>query len=89
MTRKHNRYADKSKNEIRVNGETFRRSPLMKNIYSFTKMKNYRILFERNDHSGKIGWTTIEDCKDAVEAIEYFQKHFPEQEIIQVREIAD
>lgn len=61
----------------------------MKNIYSFSKLKAFRILFERNDHSGKIGWTTIEECNDMDEAISYFLKQFPEYEIIQVREIAD
>ena len=61
----------------------------MKNVYSFSKLKSFRILFERNDHSGKIGWTTIEECYDMDDAISYFALKFPEQEIIQVREIAD
>jgi hypothetical protein len=58
-------------------------------MYSFTKLKSFRILFERNDHSGKIGWTTIEECNDMEEAISYFTSKFPEQEIIQVREVVE
>lgn len=61
----------------------------IKNMYSFTKLKSFRILFERNDYSGKIGWTTIEECYDMDDAISYFEKHFPEQEIIQIREIVE
>jgi hypothetical protein len=62
---------------------------LRRNMYSFTKLKSFRILFERNDHSGKIGWTTIEECNDMEEAISYFTSKFPEQEIIQVREVVE
>lgn len=61
----------------------------MKRNYSFQKLKSFRILFESKDHSGKIGWTTIEECYDMDDALSYFANKFPEQEIIQIREIAD
>lgn len=61
----------------------------MKKIRTFSKLKSFRILFERNDNSGRIGWTTIEECYDMDDAIEYFQHKFPEQEIIQIREVCD
>jgi hypothetical protein len=58
-------------------------------MYSFSRTKSFRILFESKDHSGKIGWTTIEDCKDMDDAISYFMSKFTEHEIIQIREIVD
>lgn len=61
------------------------------NRYTFTKPKNFRILFENVKEPGKIGWTVIEDCADHEEAINYFRENcsFVDYEIIQIREVSD
>lgn len=61
------------------------------NHYTFTKPKNFRILFEDVKEPGKIGWTVIEDCADNEEAMNYFRERFSfvDYEIIQIREISD
>lgn len=59
--------------------------------YTFTKMKTFRVLFEKVSDRGKIGWTVIEDCIDYEDAIEFFRKQFSfdEYEIIQTKEVCD
>lgn len=63
----------------------------MNNRYTFTKLKNFRILFEEVKNSGKIGWTVIEECADHEDAINYFREKFSfvDYEIIQIREVSD
>jgi hypothetical protein len=52
-------------------------------------LKTFRILFEDVNARGFIGWTTVEECMDRDDALNYFQKHFPDKEIIQISEIRD
>ena len=58
---------------------------------TFSKLKTFRILFENVKSPGKMGWTTIEDCEDYEDAINYFRNNFSfvDHEIIQVREVSD
>ena len=58
---------------------------------TFSKLKTFRILFESAKSPGKVGWTTIEDCEDHEDAINYFRNNFSfvDYEIIQVREVSD
>lgn len=58
---------------------------------TFTKLKNFRILFEKVSDRGKIGWTVVEECKDHEDAVEFFRTQFDfnEYEIIQIKEVRD
>jgi hypothetical protein len=57
--------------------------------YRKQRLQKYRILFEDIEARGFIGWTTIEECIDRDDALDYFQKHFPRKEIIQISQIQD
>ena len=58
---------------------------------TFSKLKTFRILFESAKSPGKVGWTTIEDCEDHEDAINYFRSNFSfvDYEIIQVKVVFD
>ena len=59
------------------------------NHQTFTRLKNFRILFEKVSNRDKINWTTVEGCIDYEDAIDYFRQtySFEEYEIIQIKEI--
>ena len=56
---------------------------------TITKLKSFRILFEKVSNRDKINWTTVEGCIDCEDAIDYFRQtySFEEYEIIQIKEI--
>lgn len=54
-----------------------------------TNLKQFRILFEDSNKKGYFGWTTISDCVDIEDAMNYFMKQFKDREIVSVRQIRD
>lgn len=57
--------------------------------YRKQRLQKFRVLFEDIKAPGFIGWTIIEECIDRDDALNYFQKHFPSKEIIQISELRD